>query len=178
MKQAYVVCGPESSGNRLLTSILIRSGCVGEASDQPGLWHQKKPSNEEKIVLTISFPHGHEWIDLVDILTQLNNRGYAVWFLITVRDHHCVIESQKQSRLKAPELAWGNYMRAYREIFKQLAFMDVPILMVPYEAIISRSVEYVRELLTTLNLPYVDGEVIVNGKVTAITDGNAKYYLA
>lgn len=32
MSTAYLVCGPESSGNRLVASILCRSGCGGEGS--------------------------------------------------------------------------------------------------------------------------------------------------
>lgn len=35
-KVAYIISGPESSGNRLLAGILVRSGCSGEGShNQP-----------------------------------------------------------------------------------------------------------------------------------------------
>lgn len=176
MKQAFVVCGAESSGNRLLTAVLVRSGCVGSATDDGGIWSRIEPGVEPRIVLTLSYPNGHVWPELPSLHWRLNNKGYLVWYLVTVRDHTCVLASQKKSRLKPEPLAWGNYQRAYREIFSQLATIDASYIIVPYEALVART-QYVDRLLTQLELPGVHGPVIVNGVEKRIRDENRKWYV-
>ena len=164
MKRAYVVVGPESSGNRMLASLLIGAGCCGgTAFDHPLMFDV--PTGEDPVVLIRSFPHGDGWPDLAEIYRTLRSRGYMVRVLVTVRDPHCVIESQVERRHHPPELAWSNYQQSYRRIFEQLLTVNAWYALVPYATL--RRGEAQRNLLATLGLPAVEVEV---------RDENAKHY--
>lgn len=180
VKRAYVVVGPESSGNKLLTALLIRAGCVGDPRDDgPGMWSIIEPATEQRVALTYSFPHGQEWPDLRNVYWRLQNKGYLTWFLVAARDPWCVFQSQEQRRLKPMPVAMANYQRSYREIFTQLHAIDAPYLMVPYEAITSEPEKSVQRLLELLSLPTdnLGGQLIINSRpVNEITNENAKHY--
>lgn len=164
MKCAYLVVGPESSGNRMLATLLIQAGCAGgTAFDHPLMFNL--PVDEDPVVVIRSYPHGNDWPDLAEIYDTLRGRGYMVRALVAVRDPHCVIESQVERRHHPRELAWSNYQQAYRRIFEQLLSVNVWYALVPYAAL--RRGEAQRNLLATLGLPAVEVEV---------RDENAKHY--
>ena len=48
---AYIVAGATSSGNRLLASILVRSGCRGEGSTRQPMTVDQLPPPEQPIVI-------------------------------------------------------------------------------------------------------------------------------
>lgn len=77
-KRAFVVCGAESSGNRLLGAILCRAGCWGSGStNQPDL--TDIPS-DEPLVMVIRH---HE---LLQTYRSLRQRGYEVTAIMLVRE--------------------------------------------------------------------------------------------
>ena len=62
MKRAFIICGPESVGNRLLAAILLRAGCWGSAShNQPSL--SDFPDQVNNIVWIKHFPS--KFLDLI-----------------------------------------------------------------------------------------------------------------
>ena len=77
-KRAFIVCGPESSGNRLLTAILCRAGAWGTGStDQPQI--QDIPDTEP----TVALIRHH---DVLATYRALTKRGFSVTALLTVRE--------------------------------------------------------------------------------------------
>lgn len=181
-KRAFVVVGPESSGNKLLSALLVRAGCVGDARDDGlDIWSVIEPADEPRVSLIYSFPCGQTWPDLRNVYWRLQNKGYLTWFLVVARDPWCVYQSQETRRLKPLPVAMANYQRAYREIFTQLHAIDAPFLIVPYEAITSEPVRSVRRLLELLGLPTdnLGGPLKINGReVCEIRNENAKHYEA
>lgn len=166
MKCAYLVVGAESSGNRMLASLLIAAGCEGGTAFDHPLMHDL-PIEEDPVVLVRSYPHGNEWPDLASIYRTLRDRGYMVRVLVAVRDPHCTIRSQVTRRHHPPELAWSNYHRAYLDIFRQLGEVNVWYALVPYGALVARPREAAHELLATLDLPAAE---------VPMEDRNASHY--
>ena len=176
MKQAYVVAGPESSGNRLLAALLVRAGCIGSGSmAQPF----ELPTYESPSVIVRSFPHGNDWPDLRDVYHALRDRGYMVRVLIPVRDPWCVVQSQHSRQHHPPELALANVRRTYADIFAQLGQLNVWWLLVPYEAMVLHPVQAVRRLLELLGLPTdnLGSPIIVEGvEYETVNDANAVHH--
>lgn len=174
MKRCYVVVGPESSGNRLLASILVRAGCIGSAStEQP--WGDDLPSHENLAVVIRSYPHGEGWPYLNAIYNCLEARDYEVFTLITVRSPVACLSSQvAQGHAIDSGTAAALYREAYRRI---LADVRGHFYLVPIESLILHPREATAALLALLGLPpVVDGPLIVNGRERHISDENWKHY--
>jgi len=95
-KRAFLVLGPESAGNRLVTRCLISAGCEGDGDheqrfDEPdGL-----VGAADLIVIRRSMPHGDAWPHLDGLLDRLKSHGYHdVRVLAMIRTHYCMIRSQ------------------------------------------------------------------------------------
>lgn len=175
-KRAYVVVGPESSGNRLLTALLVRAGCAGAGSTSQPF---DLPTEEDPAVLLRSYPHGNEWPDLAAICGELRNRGYVVRVLVLVRDPWCVVQSQRTRQQHPEQLAWANIRHAYTTLFGQLAPLNIWWTLVPYEALVLHPVEAVRRLLEMIDLPAenLEGPFEVDGlSRLSIEDANAAHY--
>lgn len=181
MKQAFVVVGPESSGNKLMGALLVRAGCVGDITDEGrgNLWSVVEPATEERVVMVYSYPSGYEWPDLRNVYWRLQNKGYLTWVLVMARDHYCTVRSQQERRLKPAPIAEANYQRAYREIFTQIHAADIPFLVVPYESLVLEPVHAMHRLLETIGLPTdnLGGSFVINGReYTEIRNENDKHY--
>src|SRR6266540_4276722 len=105
MKRAYLVLGPESSGTRFVTKLLIDAGCLGDGDheqrlDKPGdqsrelLEEALLPHDETPIVWRRSYPHGGQWVDISQAVGQLRRKGYDVHAVVTTRDWFPMIQSQ------------------------------------------------------------------------------------
>lgn len=167
-KKAFLVFGPESSGTRFFTSVLIKAGCNGDNShDQK--WDHQNPHGD-LIVWRRSFPHFAERIyeDIPKMVAQLKNLGYCVNAFVTTRDWKSMLDSQLSvPHIRNLEEGLNNLQRAYPYIFSSLASLDVPFVVVSYEAILLYKHEYLKETLATFGLDYNEVE---------IKDGNSKYY--
>ena len=181
MKRAYLVLGPESSGTRFVTKLLIDAGCFGDGDhdqqlDKPGdqsreiLEETVLPRDETPIVWRRSYPHGEKWVDISKAVAQLKRKGYEVYAVVTTRDWFPMIRSQLKEHAHVTEESVGmqNVQRAYRTIFKHLP-EDVPFVMASYDSIGRYGRKAVRGLLEMLQL-------IKPRLVKAILDGNAKWY--
>lgn len=168
MGKAYLVLGPESSGTRCVTRLLLDAGCRGEAGhEQP--FDRNPPSGVSPVVWRRSVPHGKKWPDITKMIDVLKANGYDVRAIVTTRDWHPAIESQLKARhVGSRKEARANLRRAYPFMFEHLARAGVPYWLVSYEALVARPRKVATKLMETLGLP-------VPEKIE-IFDGNEKYY--
>lgn len=167
-KRAFLVLGPESSGTRLMTKLLMVAGCYGDDGHVQRLDRDPLP-NVPRLVWRRSVPHGKQWPDLSAAIQRLQRGGYVVTVVVTSRDWHAMALSQIE-QTHAPDVAGAirNVQWAYHHIFRALYLTHVPFEVVNYEALVSRPQAVTAQLMTRLGLP-APAEV-------SIYDGNAKYY--
>jgi hypothetical protein len=173
MKRAFLVLGPESSGTRLLTSLLIAGGCAGDATHfQP--FDNRDFGNADPIVWRRSYPWSIRrlWPDLgADLLPRLERGGFTVQrAVVTMRDWYALAKSQvRHNHVSTESAALENIATAYREIFRQLHEHKIAARTVAYEAVTGFQERAVRPLLRELGL---------NREATLppIRDESTKYY--
>lgn len=168
--RAYLVCGPESSGNCYLTRLLVEAGCVGRGAgvqpfDGPGYSIEIPHPRPERIAIVRSLPHAGIWLDIEEQIRQLYHQGYRTTILVPIRDQY----SQERSQLAAQHAHCrrdylANQCRAYGIICDILS-AGFDFLFVPY-ACLGRP-DYRVWLRDYLQLP---GEFI-----EPFTDGDTKY---
>jgi LPS sulfotransferase NodH len=180
MKKAYVVVGPESSGTRLITKLLIDAGCFGDGGhgqslDKSGdqsrefLEESRLPQDDTPIVWRRSYPHAGKWLDISKPISQLQRKGYEVRVVVTTRDWFPMIQSQmKERHVKDETVGLHNVQKAYRMIFEKLP-KDTPFVIASYESIARYRWKAVRRLFETL-------QVWKPRLVKTITDENFKWY--
>lgn len=193
-KRAFLVVGPESHGNHLVTDILINAGCIGHAGNhmpwqpenkvllrdlekpwesesptdvQP--WDKKPPIDEDPIVWRRSIPHGNTWIDITRVIRDLKSRGYLTTVIIVTRDTYSGIQSQlKWGHVVSLEEGKAKISQAYIHIFRHLLWTQVTYTMVNYEALAlyPKAQDF---LLQQLGLPLPE-------RRWPAYDGNRKWY--
>jgi hypothetical protein len=149
-KEAFLVLGPESSGNHLVTDILINAGCKGHSGNHPDWhgefegwsdaqpWDTEHPSNETPIVWRRSTPHLKEWSDLAALMNGLMDKDYDVKAVVVVRELYPTVESQMKWRhVSSPGEGRQNVQRAYLHIFRQLDRVGIPFVVASYEALVN-----------------------------------------
>jgi hypothetical protein len=194
MKTALLVFGPESSGTRFVTRALVAMGAEGDDTHAqrydgrpvhllPGdaslLDERSLDQAGEILVWRRSFPHGvrsarddHRWPRVAEILTTLLRRGFSPHVVVTVRDQHCVVESQVRRFGIAREEARANIRRAYREIYLGMAtgHHAIPSTVCCFESLILHGTDALAHLGRELGLP---GEI---GSGFPIRDSDGAYF--
>ncbi|MBN1814714.1 MAG: hypothetical protein JXA14_22935 [Anaerolineae bacterium] len=170
MKQAFFVVGPESSGTRLLTRVLIRSGCFGDDGHRQRMDDLVFYGRPSHIAFRRSVPHDGGWPDLARIVRLMRQAGYDVTALVTVRELQAMAKSQvRAGHVRTISTALGNIERAYRSIFAGLGKLyGTGLFVVPYEAAVLHPPS-LADLVMSLGLTPAS-------PLTAIYDGNAKHY--
>ncbi|MFB6076331.1 MAG: hypothetical protein ABEK17_04270 [Candidatus Aenigmatarchaeota archaeon] len=162
---AYLVFGPESSGTRFFTKMLINAGCEGSGDHQQAFDQRIEGEN---IVWRRSFPHyvHKEFVDIEAMLKRL--KGYEITVIVPMRDWHSMILSQVANRhaIDTPEKARENIQKAYKHIFKAIIDNNLNYITVNYEQITQRGQKAIDTFLAMLGM---------QGKIK-VTDGNSKYY--
>ncbi len=133
--RAFVVLGHVSSGTRLLTRMLIASGCKGsDGHSQP--WDDKLPYDDPLIVWRRSVPDKNSSEPAPAIrwmLTQLRDRGYETTIIITHDDkdtqdysyiYSQIGESAEYVEVSSEELTL-NRDEVIKDLFARLD-LDVP----------------------------------------------------
>lgn len=170
MKRAFFVTGPESSGTRLMTRLLMAAGCYGDDDHEQRL-DNAIPDNEPLIVWRRSVPHRGKWSQVNVALNALQLKGYKTTVIIMSRDWHSMAISQELAPHAVDvDAAQSNIRRAYRHIFACITDTD-RFEIVNYEALVQRPVKTVRYLFQRLGLT-------PPAELPQIYDGNAKYYPA
>ena len=172
-KRCFLVVGPEGSGNRLLTGILVRAGCHGAATAHHA-WrlNEALPTDETPVAVIRSFPHGGEWPDLPVILATLRHSGFLVTVLVTCRDW----SAGRPGRMERGHLGDdATQQAAYRRIFAGLG--TTPFRLVSYESLVLHPERAVAHLLADIGLSAERaGDIVVEGRAGQIIDHNAVRY--
>jgi hypothetical protein len=171
-KRAFLVLGPESSGNRLVTRCLIAAGCDGDGGHRQRF---DRPDGivgaAELIVWRRSMPHGQEWPDLDQMLRRLRDGGYAdVRVLAMVRTHYCAVQSQlhgREAHVRTEQQAEENLAEAMRKIAVFCAANHLPVRYITYESL----VHHFGALAATL----ADWGLKLTAPPETIRDENKKY---
>jgi LPS sulfotransferase NodH len=167
MKIAYLVIGPESSGTRMMTKILLKAGCSGSGEySQP--WDSgafKGP----KVVWRRSAPHGGKWVSSKQMINRCIAEGYTPKLIIMNRDWIAVSSSQVAHNHSGNlTQALGKIRRAYKEIYQDLLSTRDEFIVVSYESLVSRPKQVLQYISTFTKL-----DIDTNYKVK---DGNEKWF--
>lgn len=132
MKRAFIVVGPESSGTRMLTKILMAGGCIGDDSHfQP--FDKVEKIDGDPIVWRRSVPHNGRDLILADMLRKLPYHEVTV--VVILRDWHCTELSQVSNKhVSEMETATKNIKDAVKTIFLQIAALGLDYAVFTYES--------------------------------------------
>jgi hypothetical protein len=136
-KLCILVLGPESSGTRLITRLLIAGGAVGDG-DHDQRFDIEPPRHEPVAVWRRSIPHRHEWPNIGSMVDVLQARAYHVEAVVTQRDWWPMTQSQIGPHVADRHEAEANIRRAYAHIYGSLAACSVPFVTVSLEGLILR----------------------------------------
>lgn len=96
-KEAIFVCGPESSGTRMITQFCMSGGFDGDSGHSQRWDHQRFGETPDKIVFRRSLPHGGQWSPIGTIHHKLLLAKYNVKVVFTWRDPIYMSLSQKRA---------------------------------------------------------------------------------
>lgn len=171
VRRAWLVLGPECSGTRLWTTILMAGGCTGSA-DHSQWWDEHEFEEEDELVVwRRSFPHGSDrgWPDVGAMVARLQAAGYAVRALVTTREPYAMASSQvKNGYSGSMDEALEKIGRSYAMIFDVLYRYQVPVLVETYEGLVRFPLAVQARLAELARLPEVP--------CVLIKDGNGKHY--
>lgn len=159
-KKCFLVAGPESSGTRLMTRVLMHWGCHGEGGHgqmlDSDVWWRHDPfmTFPPKIVWRRSLPHGGVWPDFTQMLRRLEDRGYEPHFVITIRSKTPMVRSQVQAgHVRHTGVGEFKVLQALSLITNFVIAHEVPYSMVTYEGLIHQPL-LAKALAQELGLKY------------------------
>ena len=139
--KAFVVVGPESSGNRFMVRLLIEAGCNGISGHKQSMDGPESSVIFPKeaylpIALHRSIPHGNYRPALPSIINAAQESGFDVTFLVMIREEYANILSQiSQHHVNTLREAQDNYKSAYLDIFQCIIEKRVDFILVPYSSL-------------------------------------------
>ncbi len=173
-KCAVLVVGPESSGTRLVTRILVRAGCAGDDNHVQWLdWNP--PDGQTPIVWRRSLPHDKSWPDLGEMVRGLRLQGYIVSAVVTDRLDGPMVKAQVRDHVKNEGIARQHIQRSRTT----LAILDdprgpaIPVTRVQYEDLVTAPEITIHRIIEPLGLLPNQAKAIVAD--IKIYDGNAQY---
>lgn len=174
MRRAFIVTGPEATGTKLVTQILLAAGCHGDPGNHQWILRALKDSlgvESDPIVLRVSMPHGLEWLDIGDIIWHLKCLAYTPRVIVTARDWFATGASQihEQTHAFSPEHSQRKRERAYKDIFAALLLTALPYCVVTYESLVLHYEAVASRLIAWCGLEPQD-------PLPEIYDGNEKWY--
>lgn len=175
MARAFIVLGPEDSGNRMMTNLLVTAGCEGKAGykipfDQP--FDYEIPAPEKDIVWLRSVPHCGSYPAIANMIRDVMDKGYEPQVIIMVRAAWVVRKAQIKAHdpRDEDESQWA-IENAYLWIFSELQKAHdygygVGFYMVPYSELVHEP-RALAALCALLELPVPEFE---------FRNGNEKWY--
>ena len=154
LKTAYIIVGPESSGTRLLTKILIKAGCAGSPGHSQK-W-DTKPFAGNSIVLSRSYAHSSMWPSLKSIVSRCSKEGYRYKIIVINRDWLAMAKSQvHRKHCKNETQAFLNIRKAYTSIYQDID-LSTDYIVISYESLVQRPVAVLKYLakFTKLDIDY------------------------
>lgn len=170
MSRAFLVLGPESSGTRMWTQMLVLAGFEGQSGHLQD-FDRVLPhaSGSPQIVWRRSVPHDHQWPPIAEMAKRLRKNGYQVEALVLSRDHCAMAASQVEApHVPDLETAYAHIRRAYLHIHMNLRAAQLPWTGVSMEALILHRDQYLRRLGERLRIPFPEG--------FPVEDVNLKWY--
>tara|TARA_B100000989_G_C19472688_1_gene441440 strand:+ start:666 stop:1202 length:537 start_codon:yes stop_codon:yes gene_type:complete len=171
MKKGIIVIGPESSGTRNLTRLLISAGFAGDSGHEqrffnPEIFKKEKP---EKFVIRTSVPHDNQLIDFVRLKEVYENLNYKIYVLITSRDWNCMLQSQVNAgHTDTLDNAEERTRLALSFIYEKCFHSKISYNIVSYESLVNYPKETLGFLEKLIDIKFPEDHNIVNG--------NLKYY--
>jgi hypothetical protein len=125
-KRAFIVCGPESSGNRMLGAVLCRAGCWGSGSTrQPSV-----VASIPDVPLVMVIWHRHLRLRCA----ELRARGFVVQALLPVREWCANVGSLISRKHDANEAgAAKRILRVMASNLLDALLYDIPLIVTTYE---------------------------------------------
>ena len=167
---AYIVAGVNSSGNRLLASILVRSGCAGEGSTNQPMRIEEIPPPERSIVI---IKHGM----LTGWIRRFRELSYQrIVVIIPIREPiaNC-LSIVSRGHLSDFEDAYHHRIVAITRNMIEALAQRVELEIITYEGL---SEPFLKQWLPRIGLPYVPGHLALPGQHASneICNQNAKHY--
>lgn len=152
LPECVLVVGPESSGTRVLTRLLIAAGAYGDGGHGQRLDRSDPPADCQFVVWRRSFPHGKKWPSLPEMIGRFVRLGFRCQTLVCVRHPAYMSRSQVSNGHSASlEQAGRRVKEAYRRIVSDLASTGATFVLIPYESLEDPGA--VANLFSFLNLP-------------------------
>jgi len=159
-KKAFVIVGPESSGNHLLEAILNGRSEVRTPGDSDEVHTNEillaRLDNEwadaEQVVFLRSMPCDKSWWFLPDVWKILRRYNFEPFFIILCREPFAMSCSQVSKHTpESVEHAMDNIQRAYLHIFGQILYIralegDCPFYCITYESLILHQNSVIKRL--------------------------------
>ena len=172
-KRAFLIAGPESSGNRIMASLLVRSGVHGAGSTNQLYSRERLPDGETSPVLTII----HH--DIRDPILKLGALGYEVTVIVMMRDPFAQEQSMVQrGHVGSIEAAHQRVLDTYAENFATIKELGCKYRVVSYDYLVTYTLTVLHRIVTDLELPFV-----VTGPIhwddqpyDHVVDANARHY--
>ena len=166
MKRAFLVLGPESSGTRLMTRILIGAGCLGDDGEIQRL--DDGIPDVPLVVWRRSIPHAGTWPVIPQMVANLRIAGHHVMAVVTTRAWYPMTQSQLAARhVPNLEVALTHLQRAYPFITGALTSNCVAYVMASYEMLVQRP---------EATLAWLSARLELELPAAKLYDGNAKWY--
>jgi hypothetical protein len=166
--KCFLVFGPESSGTRVLTKLLISCGCIGvdthdQVWDSQLNWMMLPKMAKMPMVWRRSFPHARTWPDVVRMVQQVRSVGREEHIVIIVRSSTPTIASQRESgHADSNEAAQFNYVQGLAQIMSYVLMFRAKYTLITYEALQDKMAR--RALVKELGLNFVDISVVNKNK--------------
>lgn len=179
MRVAHLVLGPESSGTRLVTRILIKAGAYGHDTHEQSLdWnpppHQGSHNLQpEELVWRRSLPHDNLWPDLAGMVRELRREGYLVRAIFTDREDEAMAKSQVREHCSRIEVAHNHIERARQTMETFEGASGCPVTHVQYEQLIAHPLDMVMAIIDRMGLQHKKVEAIVGS--LNLYNANAAY---
>ncbi len=171
-KVAYIVSGPESSGNRLLAGILVRSGCAGEGSHkQPHRPNDIPEPNKHFVLIKHTGDEVKKWTSI------LKSKGYKyITVIVVIREPIANVASMvSRQHCKFYPTIYENRTEKIIGTLEAAKEVADHIEIITYEGITE---PFLKQWLPMIGLPYVPGPIRLPGQgiFQEITVQNSKHY--
>lgn len=155
-KRAFLVVGPESSGNRFVTRCFIAAGCYGDSGHAQMLDHSfEYAKDREAVVIRCSMPYGDKYPDLHELTARIRREGFLdIRVLVIVRNERCNVYSMvygKETHAGNETEARLKIATAMHRISEFLIESQLPHYYMTYETILHET-EFFRKLLNEWGL--------------------------
>ncbi len=182
--KAFLVCGAQRSGTRMLTHTIAAAGAVYlPLNMRKGDPHQELEQSmarksdlqpDENVVLHFSLPKQGRWPDLERFRDQLEKRDYAVRVVAIMRDWHANISSMMAPHFIENRIEGERQIRsAWRYLF--YAFPD-DLFIITYEAFVGYAEVRQQVLVKDLGLPMSPERLTFKEVKSEFKNENPKWY--